>query len=95
MANLPRLLDDGTIIYPRRGKTPPLDIEGYKRKSKNGPDAWIFIPTWKFCQYRKQIVRHQEDCKCDILVDVCNHPQGGNLDLNTSRCNNCVLCPNS
>lgn len=92
MHGTPRILDNGAIIYPQRGKVPPPCLEGYQRKSEHGSDAWIFIPLWRICAFRRQVIRRREDCNCEILVDICDHPLGNGVELTISGCDSCVLC---
>jgi hypothetical protein len=91
MHGTPRILDDGTIIYPKKGKEPPPCLEGYRRKAEQGPDAWILIPLWRDCDFRQQVLRRREDCNCEMLVNVCGHPLGQNLELTISICESCIL----
>jgi hypothetical protein len=89
MNTTPRILDDGTIIFPQRGSVPPTCLEGYRRKSELGAGAWTLIPLWRYCQFRTQILRRREDCNCEMLVNICGHPLGNNKELTISCCEGC------
>ena len=64
----PRLLEDGSIAYPSKGWEPPPDIEGYRRKPG---DPWIFEPTWKQCEHRKQKEVKRLACGCITYEHFC------------------------
>ena len=91
----PHVLDDGTLIYPKRGWEPPPLIEGYRRKSDNpkNSDAWILIPVWKDCKFRKQMQRNKENCRCITFYHVCtNKAVGDNVLVNLNLCSCCKFC---
>jgi hypothetical protein len=92
MVGAPRILNDGTIVYPHRGNKKPPCLEGYKRKSEEGPNAWILIPLWRGCRFRQQTIQRREDCKCEVILHVCNHPQLKGTVLSVSVCEKCLLC---
>jgi|WetSurMetagenome_2_1015567.scaffolds.fasta_scaffold01440_14 hypothetical protein len=92
MHGLPRILEDGTIVYPHKGKTPPPCLEGYKRKCEYGPDAWVLIPLWRQCIFRIQVLQKREDCQCQVFVSQCNHHSQPNLILSVKICEDCKLC---
>lgn len=48
----PREMDDGTLIFPKRGSAPPPLREGY---SYNQRDPWIQEPKFPECQLRERI----------------------------------------
>jgi hypothetical protein len=83
----PRLLNDGTIAYPKRGWEPPAIPAGYERKSNDlrSADAWIFIPIIKPCKHRQ---RHLTFSPCGNakIVWVCG-PTGRCVE--TTRCSTC------
>jgi len=89
----PRILEDGTVIYPRRGWEPPPPIPGYTRKSRNpkSGDAWIFLPDWNFCEHRKEFTVQREGCRCETLIYRCQHTTQKDLLLNTAICEACKL----
>jgi len=89
MARTPRILDDGTIIYPHRGSTPPPCLDGYRRKSETGPDAWTLIPIWPECIFRIQILRKRVDCNCERMSVVCSHPDAEIVDITYDTCKGC------
>lgn len=86
----PRLMSDGTLIYPKRGTSPPIP-EGYQRKSEKSSDAWIMIPIWKNCSFRirKQIQR--KDCRCVTFIYSCGHPKCDHQYLTTLMCKSCIF----
>lgn len=89
----PRKLDDGTVIYPKRGWEPPPLIPGYVRKSNNprSADAWIFIPTWNFCEYRKEFIVQRENCRCETLIHRCQHKTQKDLKVDAVVCETCKI----
>lgn len=93
MVGAPRILENGIIIYPHRGSQLPPCLEGYRRKAEQGPDAWVLIPLWKSCEFRRQILQRREDCNCEIFVSVCGHPLANSIELTVSCCESCILCP--
>ncbi len=95
MHGTPRILEDGTIIYPKKGKEPPPCLDGYRRKAEQGADAWVLIPLWRDCKFRQQVLRRREDCNCEILVNVCGHPLGNSVELTISICESCILWQNN
>jgi hypothetical protein len=94
MHGTPRILDDGTIVYPHRGRTPPPCLDGYRRKAETGSDAWILIPVWKDCPYRTHVIRRREDCQCEILVCICRYPTNNGMEVAPANCEVCTVCPN-
>ncbi len=89
----PRILDCGTVIYPKRGWEPPPLIPGYSRKSNNphSADAWIFIPDWDCCEYRKEFIVQRGVCRCEVLIHKCQHKSQKDLQVNTSICESCKI----
>jgi hypothetical protein len=89
MANTkPRIMKDGSIVYPMRGYEPPPSIQGYTRKS-NDPrsnDAWIFIPDFKTCKYRKEQEVLKPTCNCYTFISICTL---SGLEINTTTCETC------
>jgi hypothetical protein len=91
----PHVLDDGTLVYPKRGWEPPPLIEGYCRKSNNpkNSDAWILIPIWTTCIFRKQIQVRKEGCRCVTIYHVCtNENIGCETVVNLNLCSKCKFC---
>ncbi len=89
----PRKLADGSIMYPKRGWEPPPPIPGYTRKSHNpkSADAWVFIPDWNACKYRKELIVNREGCQCETMVYECQHKSKVGLRVNTPICDGCKL----
>ena len=89
----PRILKDGTVIYPIRGWEPPPPMPGYRRKSNNPQcgDAWIFIPEWNSCKFRAEKKEKRANCQCIMLVHYCDHPKNQGNAINTQVCENCKL----
>ncbi len=90
----PRKLDNGTIVYPKRGLHPPPPIPGYYRKSDNPRsfDAWIFLPDWKACPFRAEELIQRKDascCNCLVYSFYCTHPEEQGLVINTTICESC------
>ncbi len=92
MTGTPRILEDGTVIYPKRGKEPPPCLDGYVRKAEQGPDAWILIPLWRYCEYRTHIKRKREDCNCEVLIPICGHSNSNGIEVTLKICEVCKLC---
>lgn len=69
---VPKVLEDGTLVYEQNGWEPPQDHEGYRRKSNDprSPEAWMFVPTWNPCQHRK-FVNGVKPCGCLKINAVC------------------------
>jgi hypothetical protein len=93
MSGLPRILENGYIVYPKRGKIPPDCPDGYKRKSEHGGDAWIFIPLWPECEFRAQLLRRREECNCETIVTICGHSDMNGAEITYSVCRECIICP--
>lgn len=68
----PKILRDGTMIYPKTGWEPPKCPDGYEPKSANprDPNAWVFIPKWPKCLDRKMI-NTVENCGCIQINSLC------------------------
>jgi hypothetical protein len=93
--NKPRVLANGMLAYPKRGWEPPPLIEGYKRKSDNprSSDAWILIPIWSTCIFRKQVQVRKEGCHCITMYHVCiNENVGKEPVVNLNLCSLCKFC---
>lgn len=56
----PRVFEDGTIVYPKRGWEPPPVPEGYRRKTGDlrSPDAWVFLPVLDACTHRTKKINY-------------------------------------
>lgn len=66
---MPRLLHNGTLIYPRRGR-PPEVPEGYLQERG---DPFILHPIIKECKFRKSEISIGGKCKCrQQLVNKCD-----------------------
>lgn len=65
----PRVMPDGTLVFPHRGKRPAVP-EGYMV----GKDAWTFIPLWHKCPFRQYLVYKDEGCNCQRAGFCCGHP---------------------
>ena len=89
----PRKLIDGSIMYPKRGWEPPPPIPGYTRKSNDprSADAWVFIPDWNSCEYRKEYIVQRKGCRCETLVYKCQQESQIGLQVNTDICETCKL----
>ena len=95
--NKPHVLDNGTLIYPKRGWEPPPPIEGYQRKSDNpkNSDAWIFVPAWANCPFRKAQEVRKEGCRCMTYFHTCTNEKVGNNPVVTIKsCSLCEFRPN-
>ena len=86
-----RKLDNGTIVYPKRGALPPPPIAGYYRKSDNprSADAWIFLPDWKACPFRREELIYRDGCNCLAYSFYCVHPEEQGLGINVTICESC------
>lgn len=87
---VPRLLPNGVAIFPKKGLTPPPEMEGYQRRSPNlkTSDAWIFIPLWNECPARSQrFVQRDSGCPCVKIVMSCHYKPDEPLTLQA-----CQLC---
>lgn len=64
----PRILADGTMVYPSRGWQLPPVPSGDRRKSEDlrSADTWIFIPTIPRCGYREHQVESSPCGACKI-----------------------------
>lgn len=90
----PHILDSGILIYPKRGWEPPPLVEGYRRKSDDpkNSDAWILLPVWKDCPFRKQIQIKKEGCRCITFYHICVHDNiGYGTKANLNLCSSCNL----
>jgi hypothetical protein len=98
--NKPHILDNGTLIYSKRGWEPPPLVDGYRRKSDNpkSSDAWIMFPEWQVCTFRQRIQKQRENCKCVTFSHVCSNlhvieKYGGQPPtVNLNICTNCEFC---
>jgi len=77
----PRLLPNGEVHYTQKGKEPPPDIRGFKRKSniQASPDAWKFVPIFPPCVHRTTHL-YQRGCGstgvhlvCNLTKAICTH----------------------
>lgn len=71
VTNQPRIMPNGEIHYTQKGKEPPMDVKGYKRKAPKGPDAWKFAPDFPPCRERT-ISLWQRSCGNVGVHIVCN-----------------------
>ena len=90
----PKVLPDGTMIYPKTGWEPPLCPEGYKRKNEDprSEDAWVFVPVWPECSARKTVNTIQ-NCGCVKINSLCTSPESdknGQLVV-LSMCQECPV----
>jgi hypothetical protein len=67
--NLPRVMPDGTLVFPHRGKPPEIP-DGYIK----GKDMWTLIPVWHQCPFREYFVFKSEECNCQRAGFRCGHP---------------------
>jgi hypothetical protein len=89
----PRVLPDGTLVYPPKGK-PPTPPQGYKV----GSSKWILVPEWTFCPFRTYQVYKDKDCQCNRADFFCGHPVN-NIDdirplVSVNLCSACKLWKN-
>ena len=56
----PRIFENGTIAYPKRGWEPPPVPAGYRRKVDDlrSSDAWIFLPDLSPCKNRSKVIKY-------------------------------------
>lgn len=68
----PKIMEDGSLVYPRTGFEPPVVPEGYYRKSDNIRDdgAWTFIPLWPPCGDRST-ANTVRSCGCVQINAMC------------------------
>lgn len=68
----PKVLDDGTLVYEKKGFEPPQEHDGYRRKSNDlrSPEAWQFVPVWPPCRHRK-FMNGIKPCGCLRITAVC------------------------
>ena len=74
----PRIFEDGTIAYPKRGWEPPPVPAGYRRKVDDlrSSDAWVFLPLLNPCPHRSKIIKYsscgaaQVMYQCDLFGQV-------------------------
>ena len=85
----PRVMPNGEIHYPRKGKEPPADVRGYKRKSENpaSSDAWKFVPDIPDCKQRTLQLYTRGCGKVGVHI-VCNLSKTGCLYENWNPCPN-------
>lgn len=89
----PKLLEDGSLVYPRQGWEPPSTPAGYKPKSTDprSDDAWVFLPMLKHCVDR-QMVNTVKPCGCINVILMCESPtsehRGKLVDMHK-----CDACP--
>jgi hypothetical protein len=93
--NKPHILDNGTLIYPKRGWEPPPLVEGYQRKSNNpkNSDAWVLIPIWTTCCFRSRVQIPKEGCRCVTFYHICTNKEiGKDVIVNLNLCSSCKFC---
>lgn len=68
----PKLMEDGSLVYPRTGWEPPRVPEGYNRKSDDpkSDDAWVFLPEWPPCVDR-EMANTVLPCGCIKMNAIC------------------------
>lgn len=64
----PRLMPDGSFVYPKKGFEPPPPMAGYTRDPGN---HWRFIPQWLPCKDRISTLQMKKCGAYDMLM-VCN-----------------------
>lgn len=69
----PRIQPNGEVHYTKKGKIPPVDLHGYKRKNDNpaSPDAWKFAPIFPSCAHRTTQL-YRRGCGTTGVHLVCN-----------------------
>jgi hypothetical protein len=89
----PKLMDDGSLVYPRTGWEPPKVPEGYRRKSDDirSSDAWVFIPEWPGCVDRV-MSNTVSACGCVHINAFCGSKTAENKGKQINV-NACVGCP--
>lgn len=64
-----RLLHNGTLVYPRRGR-PPVVPEGYYQERG---DPFILHPIIQECKFRKSVISVGGECGCrQSIVNTCD-----------------------
>lgn len=90
----PKILADGTLVYPMTGIEPPVVPEGYVRKSEDirSEDAWAFIPTWPPCQDR-EMANSVRPCGCIQIGAMCASKESNRygLDVLVQICHDCPV----
>ena len=88
----PKIMSDGSIVYPKTGFEPPVCPQGYKRKSDavRSDDAWVFIPLWLPCADRAMANRVRR-CGCVNVYKFCLSLESGisGQAVTPEICENC------
>lgn len=84
----PKLLADGSLVYPKTGWEPPPPHPGYKPKPD---DPWTFIPTWPACSFREPSNR-VKPCGCLDVRMICTSEKSGHLNQRVTPAI-CSACP--
>lgn len=68
----PKIMEDGSLVYPKLGWEPPRAPEGYTRKSDDpkSADAWVFLPQWPPCVDR-EMANTVLPCGCIKVNPIC------------------------
>jgi hypothetical protein len=86
----PRIMRDGSLIYPKKGWEPPPVPDGFTRKTTNlrSSDAWVFLPKFKTCEHRVFKEGHKQSCGCISLLLHCNK-SGKLVQITEGQCMKC------
>lgn len=87
MTPRPRLCDDGSLMYPKRGNPPPV-IEGYLRDPS---DPYTLRPQYPECVYRED---HEYKVPCNLsptgfrleVLKICTR----GFRVSYTECTECV-----
>jgi hypothetical protein len=77
----PTIVNDGTIVYKKRGWEPPLHIDGYERDEEN---RWVFHPLWPECDTREAEAFIVGVCQCLQMKMFCD-----GQPVSLERCRQC------
>jgi len=74
-----QILDNGVIIHPKQNDIPPKLPAGFRRKSEQGDDQWIFIPLGPHSGNRPglNLATFQPDSRTEIQPKVEGKVQMG------------------
>lgn len=82
----PRRMPNGVLVYPKRGREPPPDHEGFQRDPK---DYWRFVPQWPECKFRI-LNMHMAPCGALRPQALCQHPEKKG-EVSYQVCSGCPL----
>lgn len=90
----PKVMPNGTLVYPKNGWEPPKVPEGYRRKSDDlkSEDAWTFVPEWPPCIDR-EMANTVLSCGCIKINAMCassDSPSHGK-QVTVDNCRQCLV----